>query len=143
MRASIGSFVRPAVIAPRKVELALDRERITREADPIGFLSAVMKGMPVAELDWEGEMIGHARPAMDPRIVAAREPLKKIVPDLKAVDVTAAEGVGIPFTFESPIPLPNSQPTNQLTLPAAVAADRLAGVLRHQIEDAIVEDGDA
>jgi len=56
---------------PRKVELALDRERITREADPIGFLSAVMKGMPVAELDWEGELIGYARPGMDHRIVAA------------------------------------------------------------------------
>ncbi|MCK0172518.1 hypothetical protein MWU53_15765 [Aliiroseovarius sp. S1123] len=29
---------------PRKVELALDRERIMREADPIGFLSDVMRG---------------------------------------------------------------------------------------------------
>jgi len=127
---------------PRKVELALDRERITREADPIGFLSAVMKGMPVEELDWEGELIGYARPGMDHRIVAARELLKKIVPDLKAVDVTTADGAGITFTFESPIPLPNSQPVNELTLPAAAAADQLAGLLRHKIEDATIEGGD-
>ena len=77
---------------------------------------------------------------MDHRIIAARELLKKIVPDLKAVDVTAAEGAGITFTFESPIPLPNSQPTNELTLPVEHAADQLAGVLRHRIEDATVED---
>ena len=76
---------------------------------------------------------------MDHRIVAARELLKKIVPDLKALDVAAAQCAGITFTFESPIPLPNSQPTNQLTVSAEAAANQLAGVLRHQIEDAIVE----
>ena len=127
---------------PRKVELALDRERITREADPIGFLSAVMKGLPVEELDWEGELIGYARPGMDHRIVAARELLKKIVPDLKAVDVTATAGAGLTFVFESPIPLPNSQPTRQLTVSADAAADQFAGVLRHNIEDTTVEDDD-
>ena len=31
----------------RKVDLTLDRERNTREAEPIGFQSAEKKGMPV------------------------------------------------------------------------------------------------
>lgn len=120
---------------PRKVELALDRERIMK-ADPISFLSDVMAGKPVEELDWEGEVIGFQRPTVDHRVVAARELLKKVVPDLKSVDVTADGGAGVTFQFHSPVALPNSQQKLQAD------PDALSSGL-HRIEDAIeVHDDD-
>jgi hypothetical protein len=64
-------------------------------------------------------------------VVAARELLKKVVPDLKSVDVTSADNAGITFKFESPIPLPHSQPLNQLTVDADEAANQLAGAVKH------------
>lgn len=94
----------------RKEELAADRDRIMREGDPTGFLIAVMKGQPVEELDWAGETIGYARPSMDHRVVAARELLRKVIPDLKSVDVSQTTDTRVRFVFNSPIPLPNSEP---------------------------------
>jgi len=107
---------------PRKVELAMDRERIMREADPIRFLADVMKGKPVEELDWEGEVIGYARPNMDHRVVAARELLNRVVPTLKSVDVNSAGDSRVRFVFNSPIPLPHSRP-GMIEAPKEIEAD--------------------
>ena len=106
-----------------------------READPIGFLSDVMRGKPIEELDWEGEFVGYARPSMDHRVVAARELLKKVVPDLKSVDVTAADNAGITFNFESPIPLPHSQPVKTITVDADAAADQITDAILTSVSE--------
>jgi hypothetical protein len=98
----------------RAAEAAMDRERIAREADPVQFLADVMNGKPVVELDWEGDPMGFARPTMDHRMVAADRLLKKLVPDLKAVEATDPGSSQVTFVFNSPIPLPGSQTGNRL-----------------------------
>ncbi|WP_227269808.1 hypothetical protein [Roseobacter weihaiensis] len=94
----------------RREELQDTRERIEREADPIGFLAAIVRGEPVAVRDYEGRLLSTEHPKMEHRVVAARELARKIAPDMKAIEVDATEG-GMTINFISPIPLPNSQPT--------------------------------
>ena len=62
---------------PNKVNLDV-RSRIEAEADPVGFLIKVVKGSKI-----RGE-----KPSMAQRIRAAERLLAKVVPDLKAVEIS-------------------------------------------------------
>ena len=62
---------------PNKVNLDV-RSRIEAEADPVGFLIKVVKGSKI-----RGE-----NPSMAQRIRAAERLLAKVVPDLKAVEMS-------------------------------------------------------
>ena len=62
---------------PNKVNLDV-RSRIEAEADPVGFLIKVVKGSKI-----RGE-----NPSMAQRIRAAERLLAKVVPDLKAVELS-------------------------------------------------------
>jgi hypothetical protein len=85
------------------------RDRIMAEADPLGLLIDIAAGRPIAELDWDGEVLGHLRPPAEMRMAAIMALQKKVVPDLKPVDADAIEG-GTVIQFVSPVPLPNSAP---------------------------------
>ena len=124
----------------RTAQLAEDRRRIQDEADPIGLLTEIAKGKPISILDWEGEIVGVDRPTIDHRVTAARELLRKIVPDLRSVDVTANEGAGITFVFDTAgVPLPGSQ---RAPIDADQVLDQVSGHLMKSIEDAVIEDDD-
>jgi hypothetical protein len=81
---------------PNKTSLAT-RERILREADPIGFLISISKGKPVkvgpASGDGAGKKEAKGYPSLDQRMQAAVTLAKKIMPDLKAVEVSGELGV--------------------------------------------------
>jgi hypothetical protein len=62
---------------PNKVNIEV-RNRIEMDADPVGFLIKVVKGSKI-----RGE-----HPSMDQRIRAAERLLAKVVPDLKAVELS-------------------------------------------------------
>ena len=67
---------------------------IMGQADPVGFLAAVMQGkemFPVYTKDPEGIATKSGKIAADPelRVLAARTLLGKCVPDLKAVEIKA------------------------------------------------------
>ncbi len=84
------------------------RKRIEENGDPVGFLISVMNGEPVAKLDADGNIVSYDKPNIDHRVGAAKELLKKLVPDLKAVEVGTANGEAITFQFQSAVAIPNS-----------------------------------
>jgi len=115
-------------MASRAEQLQQDRDRI-RRSDPIGVLIAVAQGKPLAKLDWEGGIIDFERPSMDHRIVAARELVKKIAPDLRSVDVTANEGAGLTFIIDTSVPLPGSQ--KRIAINGDQVIDHIAQHIEH------------
>ncbi len=123
--------------APKKrsIEMAEERDRIRRLCDPVGFLASVMSGKPVAVLDYEGEPVKYERPTMEHRIVAGRELLKKLLPDLKAVDLKAEGASGMVLNFHSPIPLPNSRPVHQIEVEAEDIANAARQIEAHVIDE--------
>ena len=62
---------------PNKVNIEV-RNRIEMDADPVGFLIKVVKGLKI-----RGE-----HPSMDQRIRAAERLLAKVAPDLKAIEMS-------------------------------------------------------
>ena len=76
---------------PNKVN-AVTRERIEESGDPVGFLIKIMNGEALPILDANGEVTGHDLPTIEHRVTAAKELLKKIVPDLKSVEVSGGLG---------------------------------------------------
>lgn len=64
------------------------RQRILEEADPIAFLGRVMNGEP---FEIGGEVV---HPPLAMRTAVARDLLDKIVPDLKATEVSLGTGSG-------------------------------------------------
>ena len=62
---------------PNKVNIDV-RNRIEMDADPVGFLIKVVKGLKI-----RGE-----HPSMDQRIRAAERLLAKVAPDLKAIEMS-------------------------------------------------------
>jgi len=76
---------------PNKVTLAM-RERIEREADPIGFLCSVMAGEKIksaVQKDSDAEPV-EVIPTLDQRISAANVLVRKTVPDAKDNPVSFA-----------------------------------------------------
>lgn len=65
---------------PNKLTRAA-RERIAEECDPLGFLTAVMRGEP--QRYGEGEDGGAHQPTMADRMAAARTLANKLAPDAK------------------------------------------------------------
>jgi len=109
----------------RKNELAFQRSRILTEGDPVAFLIGVMKGKPVAKLDWDENIIAVETPTLDHQMTAAKELLARVAPTLKAVDVNATGDGPVSFTFVSQVELPNSETREnviQLSLPPAPTA---------------------
>ncbi len=73
---------------PNKVNAAT-RERIEREADPIGFLCRVANGEPIdAAPVKEGEDAVTVRPTLDQRLSAAQTLARKIQPDAKDTPIS-------------------------------------------------------
>ena len=83
-----------------------DRDRI-RTADPIAFLIAVIRGEPLPVRDQSGAITGYERVEAAVRVAAAERLLRKVVPDLKAVDITG-DGGSVTFRIETPFALPGS-----------------------------------
>jgi hypothetical protein len=106
---------------------AATRKRIEESGDPVGFLISIMNGEPVSKKDADGNVVGYDKPNIDHRINAARELLKKLVPDLKAVEVGTANGEAITFQFQSAVAIPNS-------------AARQAAPIVEQIAQTVVEE---
>jgi hypothetical protein len=125
----------------KQEEIESDRDRIRWIADPVGFLSKIVKGDPVATYDWEGHVIGYDRPTIDHRTMAAKALLDKIAPSLKSIDMHADTENTMTFVFQSPVPLPNRMGKIDLqTLDAQAAGDQL-GSATNQLVDSI-EQGD-
>lgn len=112
------------------------RDRI-RTADPIGFLIAVIRGEPLPVLDRSGAITGYERVEAPVRVAAAERLLRKIVPDLKAVDISG-DGGGITFRIESPFALPGSDRSGQIDM--TMTTNELARL--RQIEVAEDDDDD-
>ncbi len=127
----------------RRAQLAEDRDRIRREADPVGFLSQVAKGMPVGVLNWEGNLVELERPTLDHRITAARDLLSRITPSLKAVEVDMNGSTEQQIKVLVNFPLPGSQIGHS---PVEIDHDELidhaAKQIGHNIEDAVLLDDD-
>ncbi len=127
----------------KKDEIATDRERIRKIADPVGFLSKIVKGDPVATYDWEGHVIGYDRPTIDHRTTAAKALLDKIAPSLKSIDMRADTESTMTFVFQSPVPLPNGMgETNQLTIDAHAVGDQLGSAANRLVHAVAAEDDD-
>ena len=99
-----------------------DRERI-RAADPIAFLIGVIRGEPLPVRDLTGTITSYERVDAPVRVAAAERLLRKIMPDLKAVDISG-DGAGITFRIETPFALPGSHRPEQID--ATMSADELA-----------------
>jgi hypothetical protein len=68
--------------SPNRTTLAL-RERIERDADPIAFLTAVMRGEAVKRAPAAGAEVVDVLPTLDQSLSAARILAAKIAPDAK------------------------------------------------------------
>ncbi len=128
----------------RRAQLAEDRDRIRREADPVGFLSQVAKGMPVGVLNWEGNLVDMERPTFDHRITAARDLLSRITPSLKAVEVDMNGSTEQQIKVLVNFPLPGSRIGHS---PVEIVdhdelIDHTAKQIGHNIEDAVLLDDD-
>ena len=82
---------------PNKISVAT-RERIQREADPIGFLIDVANGKAIKAAfpsKDDGTKTGTVQiyPTLDQRIEAAQYLGKKLMPDLKAIEMSGELGV--------------------------------------------------
>jgi hypothetical protein len=88
-----------------KVNVAT-RERIERECDPIGFMMRVVKGEAVEAalpLKDERDRIEKVQifPTVEQRIAAAEYLGRKVMPDLKATEISTPVGQGrIKFVME-------------------------------------------
>ena len=70
------------------------RERIAREADPIGFLIDVAKGKPIeAATEKDTDEVTMVRPTLEQRIAAAQMLARKVAPDMKAVEIDGSLGI--------------------------------------------------
>jgi hypothetical protein len=85
---------------------AEQRQRIMK-ADPIGFLLDVMAGKPLPVLGVDGEIVSWERVDAVGRAAAADRLLKRVLPELKAVEMTTGEG-GVTFTLTAPFAVPCS-----------------------------------
>ena len=95
---------------PNKTNAAT-RERIEKEADPVGFLINIMNGQPMPIYDKDGKEAGHQMPTAEHRVSAAKDLMKKIAPDLKAVEHSGdMSGGPVVFQVVSAINPPNSSP---------------------------------
>jgi hypothetical protein len=74
---------------PNRNTLAV-RERIAKEGDPIGFLISVLKGKTITAGTAKFKVT--ETPTVDQRSNAARILVGKIVPDLKAIEVSGTDG---------------------------------------------------
>jgi hypothetical protein len=115
-----------------------DRDRI-RSADPIAFLISVIRGEPLPVRDAAGEVTGYERVEAPVRVAAAERLLRKIVPDLKAVDITG-DGAGITFRIESPFALPGSHRTAQID--ATIPTDELDRLREIAVVESTIDDRD-
>ena len=113
-----------------------DRDRI-RAADPIAFLISVVRGEPLPVRDQSGAITGYERVEAPVRVAAAERLLRKIVPDLKAIDITG-DGGAITFRIETPFALPGSHRPNQIE--ATIRTEELARL--REIDIAEIDDGD-
>ena len=76
------------------------REWIMRQGDPLHFLIGVMNGDRFTAAPEEGSRKkSWAYPTMDQRLSAAQALAKKVVADMKSVDISA-EGAESPFIFQ-------------------------------------------
>jgi hypothetical protein len=91
----------------RAAENAKDRKRI-READPVGMLIDVARGMPIPRRDIDGEIVAYDQVDVPVRVAAMERLLKRVLPELQSVSIDAA-GEGVSFTVLAPFPLPGSQ----------------------------------
>ena len=70
------------------------RERIAREADPIGLLIDVAKGNPIqAAKEKDTDDVALVRPTLEQRIAAAQMLARKVAPDMKAIEVDGSLGI--------------------------------------------------
>lgn len=73
------------------------RDRINTQADPVGFLIRVMKGEAIQCVDAEtGETVMRSAP-LETRIEIAQKLTGKILPDLKALEMSGPAGGEIPL----------------------------------------------
>jgi hypothetical protein len=113
-----------------------DRERI-RKADPIGFLIQVMSGHPVPVYDIAGNIVRYDH--FDPvaRAAAADRMLKRIVPELKSVELNTGDG-GIQFTLAVPFAVPGSARPEPRMIEARITHDEIQQGIR-RVADAVIE----
>ena len=80
-------------------------ERINQEADPIGFLIRVARGLQFEAATEAGasEKV-KMYPTHDQRLDAAKVLARKVLPDTKAVEMTGEGGEAFIFQFITPLP---------------------------------------
>ena len=77
-------------------DTAQTREFIQKEADPIAFLSRVCRGLQFeAALDPGDAKKAKMYPTLDQRLHAAQTLARKVLPDMKAIEMTGEAGAPI------------------------------------------------
>ncbi len=84
-------------------------ERINQEADPIGFLIRVARGLQFEAATEAGasEKV-KMYPTHDQRLDAAKVLARKVLPDTKAVEMSGEGGEPFVFQFITPMPAGNA-----------------------------------
>ncbi len=84
-------------------------ERINQEADPIGFLIRVARGLQFEAATEAGaaEKV-KMYPTHDQRLDAAKVLARKVLPDTKAVEMSGEGGEAFIFQFITPMPAGNA-----------------------------------
>lgn len=73
------------------------RERINRDADPVGFLIKIVNGEAILDgVDENGAPVLR-RPTLEMRVEIAQKLTGKILPDLKALEMSGPAGGEIPL----------------------------------------------
>jgi hypothetical protein len=100
---------------PNENTLAV-KERIERDADPIGFLCKIVNGEAIEQCR-DGETVIEW-PNVDHRMAAANVLAKKVAPDCKAVEHTGGTGSPIKFeiitSYAPPASIPSTRDTKAL-----------------------------
>ena len=84
-------------------------ERINQEADPIGFLILVARGLQFEAAAEAGAATKEKMyPTHDQRLDAAKVLARKVLPDTKSVEMSGEGGEPFVFQFISPLPAGNA-----------------------------------
>ena len=106
-----------------------DRARI-READPIGFLIAVMRGEPIPIISPDGEVVRYDQPEAGHRLAVGKHLLDRISPALQSVKLEDLENSGAQITILAPFQLPGSQLPGALPQPAPAPPEIEAPIMQ-------------
>jgi hypothetical protein len=86
----------------------------------------MLNGQPIPRLDSDGAVVGFDEPLMEHRVKAAQILINKLVPDVKAVEISSSTDNALTIQLVSGIDLPNSVSKDE-----PVVLERIADDCKH------------